>query len=118
MSDDGRVDVESIEFKIGQKIRKYREDMKMSQFALSERVGVSEPTIRRIESGKTSVDFVTLIKIAKVQKRTPNDYMLDEDIDSMCMESPVEYKELSSEEKSKFWKANEFTLAGIRASRR
>lgn len=50
---------------IGERIRQFRTNQKMTQKQLGERAGIAEPTIRKYESGKLNPKIETLQKIAE-----------------------------------------------------
>ena len=55
-----------IRMNIGIKIRRLREQEKLSQFELAERLGIAQATLSSIESGETKkVDFELMDKICK-----------------------------------------------------
>ena len=51
---------------VGNEIKKARKSKNLSQFQLSERTGIDEKQIYRIESGFTSPKLETFVKIASV----------------------------------------------------
>ncbi len=60
------------------KIKKYREEMKMSQVELSEKANVSRAIISGLESGATTVTTTeTLSRIAKALEKKVSDIFLD-----------------------------------------
>jgi transcriptional regulator with XRE-family HTH domain len=51
---------------IGKKIRDFRENMKMSQTVLGEKVELTRSSVANIESGRQKVQIDTLYKIAQI----------------------------------------------------
>ena len=60
--------------KIGKFIAKCRNDRKMTQFELSEKLGVSDKSVSRWENGRTMPDYHTLKKLCKELEITYNDF--------------------------------------------
>ena len=59
-------------------IKKYRQDLKLSQEVLAEKAGVSRATICGLESGSISVTTTeTLMKIASALRKKVSDIFLD-----------------------------------------
>lgn len=75
-------------YKIGQKIRKYRKAMGMTQEELAERVEISVTHMSHIETGNTKLSLPVLVDISKV---------LEVRTDDMLFDSPSE-KEISIKE--------------------
>lgn len=67
------IDVNSAEYKIGQKVFEARKASGMSQMALAEASGLERKTICRIENGNGTY-FSNIISIAQATGRTPNDF--------------------------------------------
>jgi transcriptional regulator with XRE-family HTH domain len=63
--------VRTMKSEIGVKIRNRREELKMSQLAVAEKVGMSRAHLTRIEGGSISPKFNTVVRIAKALKTTP-----------------------------------------------
>lgn len=51
---------------VGQKVRAYRLHLKLSQFALGEKVGINQRQVAQIECGKSLPSLNTLIKLAEI----------------------------------------------------
>ena len=51
---------------VGQKVRTYRLHLKLSQFALGEKVGINQRQIAQIECGKSLPSLSTLIKLSEI----------------------------------------------------
>ena len=117
VSQIGNDENDNDDYKIGQKLKKYRLAAKLTRAELAEFADVSENTIYRAEKGETSMNFANIRSICRVLRITPNDLMPDEDIEEMCVETPEDYKRLTSDEKEVFWKNSKFVLRGILASR-
>jgi transcriptional regulator with XRE-family HTH domain len=66
---------------LGAKIRQERENMKMSQEAISEKVGLSESFYGHIERGDRTLSVDSLVKIARYLNLSL-DYLLMDSIDS------------------------------------
>lgn len=62
---------------IGIRVRDKRVKKKMSQFELSNEIGVSSPHISNIERGKTKVSLPTLINIANALDTTLDELVCD-----------------------------------------
>lgn len=75
-------------YKIGQKIRKYRKAMGMTQEELAEHVEISVTHMSHIETGNTKLSLPVLVDISKV---------LEVRTDDMLFDSPSE-KEISIKE--------------------
>ena len=75
-------------YQIGQKIRKYRKAMGMTQEELAERVEISVTHMSHIETGNTKLSLPVLVDISKV---------LEVRTDDMLFDSPSE-KEISIKE--------------------
>lgn len=54
-----------VNIKIGERIRHYRTKANLTQDELSERIGISQKHLSRIESGYHNSHFVTIMEIAK-----------------------------------------------------
>lgn len=65
---------------IGQKIKKYRMENKMTQTELGNAVGKSLPIIQKYESGRIVPHIDVIERIAKVLNVNPADIYLDEGI--------------------------------------
>lgn len=63
------------DIEIGQRVKKIREERKMTQKRLAEQVSVSSSSITRLELGQTMVSVFTIVKIAEVLN-TPISYLL------------------------------------------
>ncbi|MBR7132676.1 MAG: helix-turn-helix transcriptional regulator [Clostridia bacterium] len=77
-------------YKIGQKIRKYRKAMNMSQEKLSELVGISVTHMSHIETGNTRLSLPVLVDLAKVLEVRMDDLLFD-----FPLEKEISIKELS-----------------------
>ena len=64
-------------YKIGQKIRKYRKAMGMSQEQLAEKVGISTTHMSHIETGNTKLSLPVLVDISKVLEVRTDDLLFD-----------------------------------------
>lgn len=53
---------------IGDQIKKYRESKGISQNCLAETIGVSRPTLSKIETNKRAIDIETLMLVANTLK--------------------------------------------------
>lgn len=51
---------------VGQKVKNYRQYLKLSQFALGEKVGINQRQIAQIECGKSLPSLNTLVKFAEI----------------------------------------------------
>ena len=69
------------EDKILQRLKKAREEAKLSQLELSYRSGVSQNMITYIETGKSSPTLTTLLKLTDALNINPADLFLDSDED-------------------------------------
>lgn len=58
---------------VGSLIRKWRENIGMTQLELSEKAGLGEKTISRLEIGKSNMRIDTLFTLADALGITPND---------------------------------------------
>lgn len=57
----------------GERVRKQRVKMKLTQAALARRVGRTAADIERIESGLVNVKLVTLVRLARALDIPPSD---------------------------------------------
>lgn len=64
-------------YKIGQKIRKYRKAMGISQEQLSERVGISTTHMSHIETGNTKLSLPVLVELSKALEVRTDDLLFD-----------------------------------------
>lgn len=64
-------------YKIGQKIRKYRKAMGMSQEQLAERVEISVTHMSHIETGNTKLSLPVLVEISKALEVRTDDLLFD-----------------------------------------
>ena len=64
-------------YKIGQKIRKYRKAMGMSQEQLAECAEISVTHMSHIETGNTKLSLPVLVEIAKVLEVRTDDLLFD-----------------------------------------
>ena len=62
---------------IGQKIRKYRKAMGMSQEQLAEKVGISTTHMSHIETGNTKLSLQVLVDISKALEVRTDDLLFD-----------------------------------------
>ncbi|MDI3329029.1 MAG: helix-turn-helix transcriptional regulator [Alicyclobacillaceae bacterium] len=60
---------------IGQKIRKAREEVGITQEALAKHLGVSRPVVSNIEAGKRPIDLDELLKIADYLGHSPQYFL-------------------------------------------
>ncbi|WP_308779768.1 helix-turn-helix domain-containing protein [uncultured Clostridium sp.] len=81
LSDDVKVDVNSIHNKLGDKIKKLRKERNLTQVQLAKAIGIAQSTIGMIESNKRPAGRETLIKLAEFFNVTV-DYLLSEDNES------------------------------------
>lgn len=58
---------------VGSLIRKWRENIDMTQLELSEKAGLGEKTISRLEMGKSNMRIDTFFALADALGITPND---------------------------------------------
>lgn len=58
---------------VGNLIRKWRENINMTQLELSEKAGLGEKTISRLEMGKSNMRIDTYFTLADALGITPND---------------------------------------------
>ena len=67
--------------KLKNKIREYREELKMSQAELSKKANVSRTIISGLESGSITVTTTdTLLKIARALGKTVSDIFFEADV--------------------------------------
>ena len=52
-------------YKIGQRIRKYRNAYNLTQEQLADKIGISPTHMSHIETGKTKLSLAVLVNIAK-----------------------------------------------------
>ena len=64
-------------YKIGQRIRKYRKAVGLSQEQLAERVGISIPHMSHIETGNTKLSLPVLVTISEILEVTTDDILFD-----------------------------------------
>lgn len=64
-------------YQIGQKIRKYRKAMGMSQEQLAEQVRISTTHMSHIETGNTKLSLPVLVDIAKTLEVRTDDLLFD-----------------------------------------
>ena len=64
-------------YQIGQRIRKYRKALGLSQDALAERVGISTTHMSHIETGNTKLGLPTIIHLANVLDVSVDDLLCD-----------------------------------------
>ncbi len=64
---------------VGIKIRRLREERKMSQDELADLLGIAQTTISNIESDKTTPDFLLMDKVCRIFDKD-FDYFLEEKI--------------------------------------
>lgn len=62
---------------IGLRVREKRQNKKISQSDLANRIGVSNPHISNIERGKTKVSLQTLVDIANALETTLDELVCD-----------------------------------------
>lgn len=63
--------------KLGKKIKLARVELDMNQTEFAEKIGAKQKSISRYENGLSTPSIATLMKIAKVLKRSAS-YFLDE----------------------------------------
>jgi len=71
------IDVNSDDFKIGERVREARKRAGFSQERLAEKADVSSRTIHRVENGG-GTSFSCIISIASALHTTPNDFCPEE----------------------------------------
>lgn len=64
-------------YKIGQKIRKYRKAIAMSQEQLAERVSISVTHMSHIETGNTKLSLSVLVEISRALNVRTDDLLFD-----------------------------------------
>lgn len=64
---------------VGIKIRRLREERKMSQDELADLLGIAQTTISNIESNKTTPDFLLMDKVCRIFDKD-FDYFLEEKV--------------------------------------
>ena len=64
-------------FKLGQRIRKYRKAMHMTQEELADKVSISLPHMSHIETGNTKLSLPVLVKIAEALSVRIDDIVYD-----------------------------------------
>ena len=64
-------------YQIGQKIRKYRKAMGISQEQLSEKVGISTTHMSHIETGNTKLSLPVLVDLSKALEVRTDDLLFD-----------------------------------------
>lgn len=64
-------------YEIGQRIRKYRKAVGLSQESLSEKVGISPTHMSHIETGNTKLSLPVLVSLANVLEVHTDDLLLD-----------------------------------------
>ena len=64
-------------YKIGQKIRKYRKALSMSQEQLAEKVYISVTHMSHIETGNTKLSLPVLVDLAKALNVKTDDLLFD-----------------------------------------
>ncbi|MBQ9120501.1 MAG: helix-turn-helix transcriptional regulator [Lachnospiraceae bacterium] len=62
---------------LGERIRKRRKELKLSQEKLAERIDVSSPHMCNIENGKTKFSLQVLVDLANALETTPNALLAD-----------------------------------------
>ena len=77
---------------IGDRIKKYRTEMKITQAVLAELSGVEPSNISHIERGATKVSLPTLVKIANTLKVSLDDLVYD----SLDKNQHISVKELNT----------------------
>ena len=93
--------------RLGQRVRRARMKLNLTQEVLAEKVGVSIPTISHIETGTNKVSLELFIKIARALNVTPDELIMDsvpkltafymKDIQEELKDcSPAEYQFLTS----------------------
>lgn len=56
---------------VGQQIKKHREELEMTQEELAEKAGIPQSHVCRLERGKHTATYLTIRKVAKALKTTP-----------------------------------------------
>jgi transcriptional regulator with XRE-family HTH domain len=70
---------------LGERLRRYRERLELSQNQLAKRAGVPQSTISDIEAGKaTGVTLETVMKLARALGRTVDELAAGECYDGRC----------------------------------
>ena len=64
-------------YQIGQKIRKYRKAMGISQEQLAEKVGISNTHMSHIETGNTKLSLPVLVELSKALEVRTDDLLFD-----------------------------------------
>lgn len=64
-------------YKIGQKVRKYRKALNMSQEQLAEFINISVTHMSHIETGNTKLSLPVLVKLANVLDVKTDDLLFD-----------------------------------------
>lgn len=64
-------------FEIGQRIRKYRKAMNLSQEELAEKIGISTTHMSHIETGNTKLSLPVLVSLASVLEVRTDDLLSD-----------------------------------------
>jgi len=83
--------------KLAERIKKFREDLNLSQEELASKLGLLRPSISQIESGQRGISSIELVKLAKIFEISVDD-LLSQDLEEK------EYK--CSEKDSKMPKFN------------
>lgn len=65
-------------YQIGQRIRKYRKALGLSQETLAERVGISVPHMSHIETGNTKLSLPVLVALAEALEVRTDDLLFEE----------------------------------------
>jgi transcriptional regulator with XRE-family HTH domain len=65
-------------YKIGQRIKKRRKELKMSQWELSDLIGFGISYISLIEAGKRNLDLIVFLNICYVLKIDAKEMLSDE----------------------------------------
>ena len=85
-------EIDDMNEKIGDKIRKYRTSIKMTQAEFAERLGVTGSSISAYENGTRQPSYFILVKIANVLGVT-TDSLLGRD---KCVEKTIDVSELTN----------------------
>jgi transcriptional regulator with XRE-family HTH domain len=72
-------DIDPVDIRVGQRIRAYRLDRRMSQSALGNKIGVSFQQIQKYERGLNRVGIARLKKIAAVFDAALNAFLGDDE---------------------------------------
>lgn len=85
---------------LGQRLKAMRAFRKLTQEALAERADLSTDTVRRVERGKFTASFDTLVKLADGLDMSLSEFLADErdevdDLATLIRELPEDYREVA-----------------------